>query len=141
MTAEASAIDELFDFRIAVETAAARFAAMRRDSDDVIAMQNAINAMSRASNRGEFRFYDSRFHEAVAAAAHSPRLMDSVRQVRGEVFSPMDLLGIPTSPQDDAERHSDVLEAIRDANSALAAERMSAHLEHTRDYLRRILRD
>lgn len=141
MTAEDSGIDELFDFRIAVETAAARFAAMRRGSDDVIALQNAISSMCQATNRGEFRFFDSRFHEAVAAAAHSPRLMDTVRQIRGEVFTPMDLLGIPTSPQDDAEKHSGVLEAIRASDPVLAAERMSDHLEHTRAHLKQILRD
>lgn len=141
MGANDSTIDELFDFRVGVEMAAARFAAMRRGDQDLATMDSAIASMRAATSRGEFRFYDSRFHEAVAEAAHSPRLMKAVRQVRGEVFTPMDLLGIPTSPQDDAERHSGILEAIRDSNPALASERMSDHLEHTREHLQRILRD
>lgn len=139
MSQHSTAIDELFDYRVGVEMAAARFAAMRRDSNDLTAMEDAITSMGEAENRGMFRFFDSLFHEAVAAAAYSPRLIQAVRQVRGEVFTPMDLLGIPTSPQDDAERHNGVLDAIRSADPALAAERMSDHLEHTRAHLKRIL--
>ncbi|WP_120003453.1 FadR/GntR family transcriptional regulator [Nesterenkonia muleiensis] len=139
MRQDESAVDELFDFRVAVEMASARFAALRRTGEDLYRMQRAVSAMVSAGNRDDFRLHDSRFHEAVAAAARSPRLQRSVRQARGEIFTPMDLLGIPTSPQDDAERHTGILEAIRERDEALAAARMSEHVEHTREHLRSIL--
>lgn len=139
MREDPSAIDEVFDFRVGVETAAAYFAALRRDTQDLEDIADAISDMSAATTRGEFRYQDSRFHERVSVAARSRRLNQAVRQLRSEVFSPMDLLGIPTSPQDDAEHHSLVLEAIRQSNSDVAAARMRAHLEHTREHLRRLL--
>lgn len=139
MDEDPSVIDQLFDFRVGVEMAAAHFAALRRTDDDILEMKEAISAMGSAVNRGEFRHYDSRFHEAVASAARSPRLLESVRQLRGEVFTPIDLLGIPTSPQDDAESHLGVLQAIEDSDPAAAAARIGEHLEHTRNHLRTIL--
>lgn len=139
MRQDDSAIDEMFDYRVAVEMAAAHFAALRHTREDLERMEASIQQLQTATTHPEFRQHDSRFHEAVAAAARSPRLLKAVRQVRGEVFSPMDLLGIPPSPQDDAEKHRGILAAIRDADPSLAAERMAAHIEHTRDYLSSIL--
>lgn len=139
MSQDATAIDEMFDFRIGIETAAARFAALRRTPPDLERMEESIENLRATTTQPEFRCHDSLFHEAIASAARSPRLLQGVRQVRGEVFSPMDLLGIPPSPQDDAEKHRGILTAIREADPTLATERMSDHIEHTREYLRRIL--
>lgn len=139
MSQDATAIDDMFDYRIGVETAATRFAAMRRTTEDLGRMEGAIDDLQAATTHPEFRRHDSIFHEAVAASARSPRLLQAVREVRGEVFSPMDLLGIPPSPQDDAEKHREIFTAVRTGDAAGAAERMSGHIEHTRNYLKRIL--
>lgn len=139
MSHDESAIDNLFDFRVGVETAAARFAALRRGSQDLNLMEEAIENLHAATTHPTFRRQDSLFHEAIAKAARSPRLLRGVRQVRGELFSPMDLLGIPPSPQDDAQKHRGILAAVREGDTALATELMSDHIEHTREYLKRIL--
>lgn len=139
MSRDETAIDEIFDFRIGIEGAAARFAALRRTSQDLARMEEAIDELQAATSRSGFRRHDSLFHEAIASAARSPRLLQGVRQGRGEVFSPMDLLGIPPSPQDDAQKHDEILAAVRDGDAVLATELMSDHIEHTREYLRRIL--
>lgn len=139
MKQDKAAIDEMFDFRVGVETATARFAAQRRTPEDLSRMDEAIENLAVASTQSEFRRYDSLFHEAVAAAAQSPRLFQGVREVRGEVFSPMDLLGIPPSPQDDSEKHRGIVIAIRAVDPLLASELMSAHIEHTREYLHRVM--
>lgn len=141
MRQDQTAIDEMFDFRIGVEAAAAGFAAQRRTAEDLDRLHDAIEKLQAATTHPEFRRYDSLFHEAVASAARSPRLLRGVRQVRGEVFSPMDLLGIPPSPQDDAKKHLDITAAVRAADSPLASARMISHIEHTRGYLKRILLD
>jgi DNA-binding FadR family transcriptional regulator len=69
-------ISDLFELRAVVEPAAARFAAERRDRDDLKAMKDALAAMRRhtlATDAG--RAADRDFHDAVLRATRNAVLM------------------------------------------------------------------
>ena len=61
--------EELFDFRIAVEGAAVRLAAVRRTETDLKQLQKALDAMAEGWQTARFRAADSAFHLGIADAA------------------------------------------------------------------------
>src|SRR5690606_15567199 len=85
-------VDEIIDFRIALERHAAYLAALRRDRNDLTQLRDAIETMEGSESRAVFRLSDSQFHSAVARASRNTRLQAGIDQARGELFSPHDLL-------------------------------------------------
>lgn len=135
MASDFAPMDDLFDFRVGVEMAAARFAAERRTDEDIVRMRESTERLATAVGREQLRLHDARFHECVAEASGSSRLLNMVREVRGELFLPVDFLR-----DDDTQDHSDILGAIIDSNPDLASQRMMEHIEHTREQLRKLVR-
>lgn len=131
-------LDDLTAMRVALESHAAALAAERRSQDDLDAMQTAIRQQAEASNRSEFRLADTTFHDAVGKAARSRRLAQAIRQARSEFFTSADLVRHP-DPIEDHQQHQDIFEAIRDGDPARASAVMCAHIENTRQELRRLL--
>lgn len=133
-------LDEVFDFRLAVETRSAYLAATRRDGDDIAAMQQSIDVFQREEGAlpAVFREADAAFHNAVAHASRNRRLGDAMRAARGEIFFPMDTLPHPVYIAQTREGHAAILNAIRRMDGKAAADAMEAHLEHTRIELRTI---
>jgi GntR family transcriptional repressor for pyruvate dehydrogenase complex len=80
-------LDELFDYRIALETRSAFLAANRRVASDLTAMRESIRMLERGDSgsagdyQAAFRRADATFHEAVAtngsAAPYGPRAATS----------------------------------------------------------------
>ena len=69
-------VRDLFELRAVVEPAAARFAAERRDRDDLKAMKDALAAMRRHTLATEAgRVADRDFHDAVLRATRNDVLM------------------------------------------------------------------
>ncbi|MGN7861238.1 FadR/GntR family transcriptional regulator [Microbacterium sp. 22303] len=139
MIAESAALDELFDFRIGIEMATTRFAALRRTADDLELMRATIEELRKVRTQGEFRVADSRFHAAVASAARSSRLSAAVRQLRGELFTPLDILDLGVTPDEDADQHEAIFDAIRARDADIAEARMCAHIERTRATFKTLL--
>ena len=139
MIADPSALNDLFDFRVGVEMAAARFAALRRTEGDVTAMRAAVEAMRVADTIGSYRTADSRFHTAIAVAARSSRLLLATRQLRSELFTPLDLLHFEITPDEDAKQHGALCDAIQNRDPAQAETLMCAHIERTRTTFHREL--
>jgi GntR family transcriptional regulator, transcriptional repressor for pyruvate dehydrogenase complex len=124
-------LDDIVDFRLAVECQAVRFAAERRTKADVAAIAKAAKQLERARTPGEYRLADVAFHSSLATAAKSERLAAAVEQARGDLFEPTDDLweqGLELT----VAQHSQILRAIADGQPNEAAAAMYAHIEATR---------
>jgi GntR family transcriptional repressor for pyruvate dehydrogenase complex len=131
-------LDELFDYRIALETRSAFLAANRRNGSDLAALRESIRMLE---NRGDaatsdfqvaFRRADATFHEVVAQASRNERLYRAIRAARGDIFFPFDWLPHPVYVAPTLEGHSMILQAIRSGDARAAASAMESHLERTR---------
>jgi DNA-binding FadR family transcriptional regulator len=122
MRTQAGEFDDMIDFRIALETGAAHLAAVRRDRSDLVTLQAAIAKLDQVdSGHAAFRLADSQFHRGLAKAARNARLEAAIESVRGELFSPHDLLPY-VNPVDESRRdHRQIYDAVRDRDPGRAA--------------------
>jgi DNA-binding FadR family transcriptional regulator len=128
-------LNDILDFRIAIETRAAALAAERRDEDDLASQRIAIEQLVQAEGRSSFRHADSAFHTAVAHAARNRRLESSIQYARGELFSPTDHLWFTELIESCQRGHQAIYEAINRRDPRGAAQAMEAHIEDTREDL------
>lgn len=139
MRDQAGEIDDIVDFRIALETQTATLAAQRCTEVSLAPVQESLVALRDAIGRTAFRQADSRFHVALARAARNERLVDAVETARGELFSPRDLLMFREPVEETLRDHQAIFEAVRAGDADGAAEAMRAHLERARRQLRAIV--
>lgn len=132
-------IDEIIDFRIALEQHAARLAAQRRDRTDLAQLRGAIETMDGSDSRAVFRLSDSQFHTGVARASRNTRLQAGIDQARGALFSPHDLLEYVEPVEESVRDHREIYEAVRAKDGEAASRLMAAHIERTREQLRVIV--
>jgi len=123
-------MEEIFEFRRAVECAAARLAAERRSEDDLANLEAALKVIEDGLETRRFRAADSQFHLGIAEAAGNSWMREAVERARAALWMPVDphvehVFG--TAQQ----HHRQILDAIR-AHDAEAAERLMAeHLDRT----------
>jgi GntR family transcriptional repressor for pyruvate dehydrogenase complex len=139
MREQTGEFDDMIDFRIALETDAARLAATRRDRSDLTALRSAIKKLGQVDGRAAFRLTDSQFHGALAHAARNLRLENAIQSTRGELFSPHDLLPFVDPIEESRRDHQEIYAAVRDRDPDAAAQAMRTHIERTRHQLREIV--
>lgn len=139
MRDQTGTIDDIIDFRTALECHTARLAAARRTREDLSVLRAAIKNLSRTGGRATFRLADSQFHGGLAAAAGNVRLQNAVHSVRGELFSPHDLLTFVEPIDETIRDHQSIYDAVRDRDAGAAAASMTEHIERTRKQLRVIV--
>lgn len=132
-------LEDIIDYRIAIEAHAARLAARRRGQADLPAIEEAVRWRPGAAGVPSFRAADSAFHRAIAAAARSPRLEAAIDEARGLLFLPADALANPAGNGQSFGAHTQIAAAVRDGDGDRAAAAMRAHIESTRDWLRHAL--
>jgi GntR family transcriptional repressor for pyruvate dehydrogenase complex len=127
-------LEELVQFRQAVEPVAASAAALKRSAEDLEEMRAEVEAMRRATAEADHQAYsraDRRFHALVARASDN-RLFSLVLESMGPALdmylSATARLG-PAMLARSIEDHAGILRAI-EAGDAAAAERAAIH--HTR---------
>jgi GntR family transcriptional regulator, transcriptional repressor for pyruvate dehydrogenase complex len=130
-------LDDILEFRTTVETRIAALAAEQRTAGDLARIEEA-DAMYRETRASLFR-WDAAFHDAVARAAHSPRLEDAMIAVRGELFLPVDQALHEHRTEDVRAFHRAIIAAVRDGNARRAAEAMRDHIADTRRMVYRAL--
>jgi GntR family transcriptional regulator, transcriptional repressor for pyruvate dehydrogenase complex len=131
-------LDDIIDFRLAVECQAVRFAAERRTKTDLAAITKAARQLERAKTPRDYRLADVAFHAALAEASRSPRLAAAVERARGDLFEPADDLwqeGLDLT----IAQHQAIMSAIADAEPARAGSAMSAHIESTRSEMHELV--
>ena len=134
-------LEDIIDYRIAIEVHAARLAARRRDQADLPAIEEAARRGPGATGGPSFRAADSAFHRAIAIAAHSARLEAAIDEARGLLFLPADALAYPPGTDRSLSDHQWIAAAVRDGDGDRAAAAMRAHIESTRDSLRHAVID
>jgi DNA-binding FadR family transcriptional regulator len=131
----------VLDYRVAIESGAATLAAERADAEQLDRLEALTEKM--ASEVGDFRAYrraDIRFHIGVAEAAHSPRLLEAMTEVQGQMT---DLIAAIAHPEEVLGRsnaqHRRFLKALRKGDSAKATRLMREHIEGTEHILAGLL--
>lgn len=124
-------IVRLVEFRAVIDSAAARFAAERRNETDLAEMDNAQAELEAAETLHESRIADTAFHLAVAQASGNHELAVAVEDARVKMFAPVDLLGFQFLKKSCIEGHALVLAAVRDRDPDRAAAEMTRHLAAT----------
>jgi DNA-binding FadR family transcriptional regulator len=131
-----STLRDLIDLRGAVEPKAAELAALRATDDD---LENMRWLQDRAlkSPVEELRQADSTLHIAIAYAARSDLLLDSVLEVQIRLHDLLAHLQLTTDLKPPGHRssvqHREVVQAIADRDPAAAREAMAEHIRHTHE--------
>lgn len=135
-------IQRCYEFRICIETMAARLAAERRNAGGLDEIATALSLMEGATDSQTHREdADFAFHLAIAKAANNQYFEASMRALREHIYVGMKLHG--QSLMTDGARalknvfgeHSAIFAAIRDGDGATAERLMREHLTHSRDRL------
>lgn len=135
---------EILEYRIAVESHAARLAASRRTDKDLAELEASTNDLKSAVLRASHLDAadvdtaaiasvvkaDSRFHEALTTASKNGWLAEAVKRARGELFSAQRGSIYQHVVAATIEDHERIVDAIRRGEPVEAAEAMSSHLQH-----------
>ncbi|MFC6236401.1 FadR/GntR family transcriptional regulator [Longivirga aurantiaca] len=132
---------DTFDFRVAVESAAARLAAERRTAADIDTLRRLVDMLSLvvespaevsgSARFAQFQNLDSQFHLAIAHAAGSQRLATAILESRSAMFLPVGAVFTDLEPTAN-DLHEAVVEAIVAADGDEAARVMAEHINVTR---------
>jgi GntR family transcriptional repressor for pyruvate dehydrogenase complex len=135
-------IQRCYEFRICIETSAARLAAERRNPRTLEEIGTALSLLEGATDSHTHREdADFAFHLAIARAANNQYFEASMRALREHIYVGMKLHG-QSLMTDGAKalrevfgEHTSIFAAIRDGDADAAESRMRAHLSHSRDRL------
>ena len=141
-------LENVFDYRLAIEPAAARLAAQRRTKADLAALRETMAVLREvaATPQAEApsavsRFFatDAEFHDRIAQATRNPLLVQAVGDARAAMFLPVG--GVFTALHPDANRgHEEILTAVETGNGQAAQDAMAEHIELTWQALREMAR-
>jgi DNA-binding FadR family transcriptional regulator len=138
-------IDQVSEFRLATECAAARAAALKRTKADVAALRELVtrceemleaaattdDEAERARLTTRFIELDHRLHLAIAAASRNHYLAEAVETARINMHRPVGSIFVVTIG-DVSAHHREIVDAIAAKDADAAAEAMAAHIEDTR---------
>ena len=135
-------IQRCYEFRVCLETMAARLAAERRDAGAMERIGTALSLMEGATDSQMHREdADFAFHLAIAEATNNQYFEAALRALREHIYVGMKLHG-QSLMTDGAKalknvfgEHTAIFEAIRDGDGERAERLMRGHLEHSRDRL------
>ena len=130
-------LDDTFEFRIAVEGAAARLAAQRRTKRDLARLHQAYRELEQGREPAHVRAADNVFHLAVADAARNRFMREAIENVRAMTWVPLDQVfcSVFTS----GEHHAQILQAIDDRDADAAERAVVAHIQAARSDLRKAI--
>jgi DNA-binding FadR family transcriptional regulator len=128
------------DHRVAIETGSVILAAERADPPDLERLDELVEKMAGAGEFEEYRRADIRFHIGVAEAAGSPRLVDEMTEVQGQMS---DLIALIAHPEQvlthSNEQHRRLVALLRKGASIKAVALMRDHIEGTEHILAGLL--
>lgn len=141
-------LENVFDYRLAIEPAAAGLAAQRRTKGDLARLEETLTMLRAVASTPDAedlappsRFFavDAEFHHRIALAARNPLLVQAVSDARAAMFLPVG--GVFTALHPDANRgHEEIYAAIAAGDPDEARQAMVGHIEYTRQALRDMAR-
>ena len=128
---------ELVEARIFLELKGVKLAAIRRTTDDLVRMENALTAYSDKVNAGEDAVQeDLLFHLAIARASGNPTLNTFMLKITPEIINNFEkhhvcdkniaFIGI--------QEHNAIIDAIRDNDPDAAKDAMKKHFKELYQY-------
>ena len=150
---QADEIEQVMDFRLAIECAAARRAAVKRTDEESSGLRALVEAQEQLISESEataeegrparlatrFIELDNGFHLAVAAASHNTYLADAVEIGRINMLRPVGAI-FATTYGDVNFQHRQIADAIEDGDPNAAEQAMADHIAATRDTLDQLAR-
>lgn len=140
------AVLHMIEFRIAIETEAAAFAAQRRTKEDLKELKERFAELSaHALDAKAFVLPDYNFHLAVARASHNPFFLQIEEHIGAQIIphSKVHVLAqdIPEDPflRRVKVEHETIYKAIVDGDAKAARAAMRTHLERSRKRYRSLL--
>jgi DNA-binding FadR family transcriptional regulator len=137
----AGELRQLFEFRRAIEPAAAGLAAERIREDELAQLRELHAAETPDIARDRRRALDVAFHEVVAAASRNDLLFDAVRDIRVRLAPGLDLIQGPW-PERRAESrggHERLIAALEAHDAEVARTAMHEHVAATEAAIRGLL--
>lgn len=118
-----------------LEVPAAGLAALRRDDDDLQAIERALDLMASEIAAGEVGARgDAAFHSAITAAAHNPALNDLMTLIRDDVTETRsESLSQDGRPPRSLDDHRLIAAAITAQDPEAAEAAMARHLDRVAD--------
>lgn len=142
-------IQDSFEYRALVESAAARLAAVRRTETEIITLRAMLQSMGVSLDKclaeqdarhvAEFLAIDSAFHMAIADASRNRHLTEAVRESRRRMWNPVGSL-FGRLEENANDFHAEILEAIAGKDGLGAEELMDQHVLDTKSTLEKFLR-
>lgn len=134
------ALDQILDFRVAVEGMATRLAATSGTESEFDRLEASIREMrAGGADLARFRRADNSFHLGIAGAARNSMLRDAVEEARATMFLVLDALDFSIKLAGSVEAHEAILDALRRRDPDLAQSAAIAHVEGTRQEMRHVL--
>jgi DNA-binding FadR family transcriptional regulator len=126
----ASLLHSLEEVRGIIEPAAVRLAALRRSADDLVKLDEALDAMSRADDSRSAVEADLSFHRALLIATHN-ELLERMETVLESALAARDHLvhGADDPSEDPVPSHRAVLDGVRAGDAGAAEAAMRALLD------------
>lgn len=134
---EDSDFSDLVETRVLLETQAARTAAMRRTTDDIINMKNALDAYEKKVKQGVPALEeDLLFHLKIAEAGRNSVLKSLMLIITPDIVKNFTKLDVCKDGRfyKSLEEHKVILEHIVNQKPELAAKAMEEHLQDVTDY-------
>lgn len=127
---------DIYETRIILETAAARFAADRRNPNDLLMMRRQLPRMEKLSDAEPAvkAAMNAEFHELVWRASHNRSLLDLLGRLSMHLGRyPATTLAYPGRWESGNTEHRALVDAIEARNSDLAAQIASQHFSTARE--------
>lgn len=132
-------VNMVFDYRVAVEAAAVRLAAVRRTAADLKGLRRSLAEMDAIIDEREagrsviprWKGTDNRFHVGIAKAARNTLLEESVVRAHAEIYQPINAVFDEVEPYMN-DPHAAIVAAIEAKDPDEAERVMRAHIEETR---------
>ena len=136
--------EDIIDFRLVVEPAAARLAAERRTKAEITALQRAFARLDEIAATGaegvvsEWVRADGDYHGLIARLARNDRLARAIEEARAGMFVPVGAVW-PRIETRAHRMHAAIQEAVVGGNPDAAYAAMTEHIEETREDVRAVV--
>src|SRR3989475_4378634 len=126
----------VLDYRVAIETGATLLAAERASRGQIADLSELVQRMAEADRFQDYRRADIRFHIGLAEAASSPRLVEAMTEVQGQLS---DLIALIAHPEEvlthSNAQHHGLVTLLRRGDGPRAVRLMREHIRGTEHIL------
>jgi len=126
----------VLDYRVAIETGATLLAVERASQGQIASLAELVQRMGEADRFRDYRRADIRFHIGLAEAASSPRLVEAMTAVQGQLS---DLIALIAHPEEvlthSNAQHQGLVTLLGRGDARRAVRLMREHIQGTEHIL------